>query len=191
MSNPFTETVEASHPLVRGNTAPPQPRVEDPAMIAARQAREAKILEWVAEMREVGHPRQALVAQLAQQSVSEAQANLAINEADLFAGMMGRPHPADIDPNVRERIDQQGPMLVTESLTNQADPVGGDEQNIANVVKEAEQIAAEGADEQTLFSFLTNAGAPPAQAEELTARLIAQYGEPESDKKRFGLRRRK
>lgn len=159
-------------------------------MAAARRQREAKILEWVAEMREAGHPREALVAQLAQQNVTDVESNSAINEADLFAGMMGRPHPADIDPDVRARIDQEGPMLVTESLANQADPVNGDERAVAMFVAEAEQMAAEGADEKALIDFLTSAGAPPAQAEELTARLTADRPN-RPGKKRFGLRRQK
>ena len=93
-----------------------EPRAADPSVEAARRAREAKILEWVAEMRAAGHPRQALISQLAQQGVTELEAHIAVNEADLFAGMMGRPHPADIDPQVKAEIEKQGPMLVTDCL---------------------------------------------------------------------------
>ena len=167
-----------------------EPPAADPSAEAARRAREAKILEWVAEMRAAGHPRQALISQLAQQGVTELEAHIAVNEADLFAGMMGRPHPADIDPQVRAEIEKQGPMLVTEALANQSDPVAGDERSIAKSVAQAEQMAAEGADQETVMAFLVNAGAPMEQAQELSTRLTQNAGEAEP-KKRFSLRRNK
>ena len=167
-----------------------EPLAADPSVEAARRAREAKILEWVAEMRAAGHPRQALISQLAQQGVTELEAHIAVNEADLFAGMMGRPHPADIDPQVKAEIEKQGPMLVTEALANQADPVAGDERGIAQSVAQAEQMAAEGADHESVMAFLLSAGAPAEQAQELASRLTSG-SEEESPKKRFSLRRNK
>lgn len=178
--------------ILGGAPAPqqPQPAAVDPNVEAARRAREAKILEWVAEMRAAGHPRQALIGQLAQQGVSEMQAHTAINEADMFAGMMGRPHPVDIDPQVKAEIEKQGPMLVTAPLSNAADPIAGDEQSIKMAISEAEQMAAQGADHKTVLAFLTNVGAPAAQAHELAARMT-NGPEEEAPKKRFSLRRGK
>ena len=118
------------------------------------------------------------------------EAHIAVNEADLFAGMMGRPHPADIDPQVKAEIEKQGPMLVTEALANQSDPVVSDERGIAQSVAQAEQMAAEGADHESVMSFLLSAGAPAEQAQELASRLIAG-SEQEAPKKRFSLRRNK
>ena len=209
VSNPFLETaaqsgLPTSAQPAAGNMSAQQPRAAatlgaaqapqaqplaaDPNIEAARRAREAKILEWVAEMRAASHPRQALISQLAQQGVTELEAHTAVNEADLFAGMMGRPHPADIDPQVRAEIEKQGPMLVTEALANQADPVAGDERGVAKSIAEAEQMAAEGADQQTVMTFLMNAGAPSEQAQELAARLTTADGEA-APKKRFSMRR--
>ena len=176
--------------------APPHPQSQqpvaaDPNVEAARKAREAKVLEWVAEMRAAGHPRQALISQLAQQGVSELEAHTAVNEADLFAGMMGRPHPVDIDPHVRDAIEKEGPMLVTEALSNQADPVAGDERSVAKAVATAEQMASDGADSDAVMEFLVNAGAPPEQAHQLVEQMMARTQDAAAPKKRFSLRRNK
>lgn len=188
VSNPF---LDSSAQAGVAQAAAPQP-AEDPDAAAVRQAREAKILEWVAEMRAAGHPRQALIAQLAQQGVGEIESNTAINEADMFAGMMGRPHPIDIDPYVKASIEKQGPMLVTDAYANQNDPVASDEQNVAAAVAKAKEMAEEGADTQTVMDFLVTAGAPAEQAQEVATRLIAEArGEDKESKKRFGFLRRK
>ena len=81
-------------------------------------------------------------------------------------------------------------MLVTEALANQADPVAGDERGIAQSVAQAEQMAAEGADHESVMAFLLSAGAPAEQAQELASRLTSG-SEEESPKKRFSLRRNK
>lgn len=189
MSNPFLDSAQQAGVAQAG--APATQQVEDPQAAAMRQAREAKILEWVAEMRAAGHPRQTLISQLAQQGVQEVEANAAINEADMFAGMMGRPHPIDIDPNVRASIEKEGPMLVTEAFANQQDPVQSDEQNVAAAIAEAESMAADGADAATIVDFLVTAGAPTEHAHEVAQRALEEAGNAGESKKRFGLRRRK
>ena len=165
------------------------PMAHAPAPEEARQAREEKLMEFVAEMRAAGHPRQAIMAQLLPANVSEIEASQSIDQADLFAGMMGRPHPADISPHVREQIEKQGPMLVTESLAKQHDAVAGDEQNVAIALEEAKKMAAQGHGKQQVLDFLVSSGAPSDQAQQVIESL--EFGDSsESPKKRFGFRKR-
>ena len=82
-------------------------------------------------------------------------------------------------------------MLVTEALSNQADPVAGDERSVAKAVATAEQMASDGADSDAVMEFLVNAGAPPEQAHQLVEQMMARTQDAAAPKKRFSLRRNK
>ena len=195
VSNPFLETAVQQSPAGAATqqmdvgTQPEAPMTQAPSPEEARQAREEKLMEFVAEMRAAGHPRQAILAQLLPANVSETEANLTIDNADLFAGMMGRPHPIDINPSVREQIEKQGPMLVTDSLTRQRDAEASDEQNVAITLDQAKAMAAQGRGKQEVFDFLVSSGAPTEQAQQVIEGLPFKDA-GEAPKKRFGFLRR-
>jgi len=189
VSNPFLET--AVDPGAVGDVAthPQTAAVDSAAIEQARALREAKLMDYVAEMREAGHPRQAILAQLLPAKVGEEEANAIIDQADLFAGMMGRPHPVDINPQVRAHIENQGPMLVTDSLAKQKDPEENTTEKIGDALEQAEQMYKQGADAQSILDFLAAAGAPTDQARQVVGQMFAEPDE-NTKKKRFGLRRK-
>ena len=180
-----------SNPFLDQNNHAPQPAATQTSTEEAprEEAHGQQAVDYVAEMRAAGHPRQAIVAELMKSNVGQATGEALINQADLFAGMMGRPHPMDIDPQVRAQIDQDGPMMVTESLAKQNDRGANPEAQRSKAIEKAREMAANGADSDTLMLFLTDAGAPEDQARELISKLVEQSDEGKNKKKR-GLFRR-
>ncbi len=153
----------------------------------------AKAMEAATELRANGQGREAVKAHLATMNVSETAAEYLINQADLFAGMMGRPHPRDIDPSIRGQIDETGPMMISESLVVQKNaaasplPASKDE-----ALARAKSMAEQGADTDTITQFLVKSGAPSDEAAELAHRFITTNldGTSKKNKKKRGLFRR-
>ena len=185
------EIRSVSNPFLASQTpdAGQAPATEPNPQTQAREAQGQQALDYAVEMRAAGHPRGAIVEALGKANVGQATAEALINQADLFAGMMGRPHPADIDPQVREQIDKDGPMMVTESLAQQNDRSGDQEERRAKTISKAKDMAENGADEDTLMLFLTDAGAPEDQAQELVRKILNQAGHGDTKKKRGFFRR--
>jgi len=145
--------------------------------------------EYAAEMRAAGHSRQSIAAKFAEANVTDFEAQSVINEVDLFAGMMGNPHPVDIDPSIREQVDSHGPMLVTEALNQRIDPVEQSEPKIGEAKQTAREMAEQGEDPQAILQYLTNAGAPPDQARQIIENLMQETGGAKK-KSRFSRRKK-
>jgi len=151
----------------------------------------AQAMEAATELRAAGQPRAAIKAQLASMNVSDTTADYLINQADLFAGMMGRPHPQDIDPGIKQQIDASGPMMITESLADQmnevnsAAPMSRDE-----ALAKAKSMADGGADVDAVSAYLMNSGAPEDEAIQIAEQLVSSNVSGEKPKSKRRLFRR-
>lgn len=152
---------------------------------AAQQDSADKAMAYVAEMRAQGHGRTAIVTQLTAHNIGESTAEYFINQADLFAGMMGRPHPMDIDPQIKAQIDAEGPMMVTESLAMERDPLENNEEHREAKIAQVRQMAESGAERDELVMRLIDGGAPADQAQQIVHGILKEInGDDDSSKKK-------
>ncbi|MFT7475494.1 MAG: hypothetical protein ACI81L_002433 [Verrucomicrobiales bacterium] len=153
---------------------------------------EAQAIELATEMRAQGHPRTNVIAQLSSYGVSETAAEYLANQVDLFAGMFGRAHPADIDQCVREQIDQDGPMMMTENLGSTVQRTAPTSGQREQVIAKAREMVESGYHESEIVKFLVTNGAPQDQAISLASKLASgqRNTTAEKKKKRRGLLRR-
>lgn len=187
---PFSDTgTSAPIPGVDPAASPQPVQQSAPAPAAPAPDTAAQAMEVAAELRAEGTPREQIIRELSVLQVSEAAANNLIDEADLFAGMMGRPHPADINPHVREQIDAKGPMMVTDSLANQQATSGPANIDRDQVIATAKSMIEESTPVAEVIDYLVLNGAPPDQARDLAGRLASDF-EAAQPKKKSGFFRR-
>jgi hypothetical protein len=154
---------------------------------------EAEAMDLATEMRSQGHHRADVVAQLSSLRVSETAAEYLVNQVDLYAGMFGRPHPVDIDQRVRQQIDKNGPMMMTETIGATVQRSAPTSEQREHVISKAREMAESGYHESEIVKFLVSNGAPQDQATSLAGKLTTQGASNppgEKKKKRRGLLRR-
>jgi hypothetical protein len=166
------------------------PEVAD-TTIAPGADTEAQAMELATEMRAQGQHRTDVIAQLSSYGISETAAEHLVNQVDLFAGMFGRPHPADIDQRVREQIEIDGPMMMTEKLGSTIQRAAPTSEEREQVIAKAREMVDSGYHESEIVKFLVTNGAPQDQAISLASKLAShEQSKAGRKKKRRGLLRR-
>ena len=139
----------------------------------AAQPNHAEAMQIATDLRADGRGRHDVIDQLRSYRLEEMICNRIIDEVDLIAGMLGREHPVDITPEVRQRVDAESFLLPVKNYrpqpTRSNSPNHRDAESSAEIMDKrsassADQMLRDGKNEAEVVHYLQNFGCPEDQA---------------------------